>query len=772
MNIAALAFLGTFASANAQVKLTQAQLDSITKVYDLQEVAVVGIRANKTTPVAHTELKKEQIAELNRGKDLPFILSMTPSVTVSSDAGNGIGYTGIHVRGTDPSRVNVTANGIPVNDGESAQVYWVNMPDFASNMESVQIQRGVGTSTNGAGAFGATVSMETEKLGGKPYASIDASAGSYGTHKETFKFGTGLLNNHWAFSGRLSNLASDGYLDRASTNLGSYFLQAGYLSDNTVVKFVTFNGKEKTYHAWNYTSKYEQSLYGRTYNSCGEYYDKDGNAQYYKDQTDNYHQQHYQLLLDQVLTNELKLNIGLHYTRGDGYYEEYKNNRKLAEYGLSNIIFPTYDAAGKVNGTETIKKSDLIRRKQMGNDFWGFVSSLNYDNKSNLTATLGGGWNKYIGDHWGNVLWVKNYTDGLTPNFEYYRNKAVKYDGNIYAKANYEIFKGFSAYLDLQYRYTSINMNGCSDVWQAGPEESAYYKYNFFNPKFGLFYQINKNNNVYASVAVGHKEPTRNDYEDNYGSELKAEKLVDYELGYKYSSEKFTAGVNLYYMDYSNQFVLTGQLNEIGEMIASNENSGKSYRMGVELEAAYQPVKWFRWDVNATWSRNRNKNYTVNATGEDWSDQGAVNLGDTKTSFSPELIFNNFFTFNVKGFRAQIQSQYIGEQNLTNSGFTSALVQDNYGSGINEISMVLDDFFTTNVDLSYTFKFKKTLKSLTVGCTAYNIFSAKYDNNGWGYHEVAVGKDGKAYAWTDNLYEAGFAPQAPFNVLGHVSINF
>ncbi|MBP5479438.1 MAG: TonB-dependent receptor [Bacteroidaceae bacterium] len=747
----------------------QSQQDSISKVHELQEVAILGLRANKTTPVAYSELNKQQIQEMNKGKDIPFLLSMTPSVTISSDAGNGVGYTGIHVRGTDPSRVNVTANGIPVNDAESSQVYWVNMPDFASSMESVQIQRGVGTSTNGSGAFGATVSMETEKLGGKPYLSYDQSAGSYNTHKETLKFGTGLLNGHWAMSGRLSHLGSDGYLDRASTRLNSYFFQVGYLADNTMVKFVTFNGEENTYHAWNYASKYEQSLYGRTYNSCGEYKDANGNKQYYKDQTDNYHQQHYQLLLDQNIATMFKLNVGLHYTRGDGYYEEYKKKRSLAEYGLSNIIIPTYDEDGNVNGTKTVETADLIRRKQMGNDFFGFVSSLNFDNKDNITATLGGGWNKYVGDHWGNVLWVRNYTASLEPNFEYYRNKAVKYDGNIYAKGNWEIFDGFNTYLDLQYRHTSIDMNGCADWWLTSPEERMIRKYDFFNPKFGIFYKFNENNNVYASVAVGHKEPTRNDFEDNYGKELKAEQLIDWEVGYKFSSEKFTAGVNLYYMDYKNQFVLTGELNSIGEMIA--KNSGKSFRMGAEFEAAYQPVDWFRWDVNATLSRNRNIDYTVEGTNSDWSKIGSINLGDTPISFSPDFIFNNRFTFSHKGFRGQIQSQYIGEQYMTNTGFKSFVANDDYGKE-QTIGMTLGEFFTTNIDLAYTFKFRNTIKSLTVGCTIYNVFSKEYDNNGWAYCEIGKDANGNAYAWSSDVYEAGFAPSAPCHFMANLSINF
>ncbi|MBR1519669.1 MAG: TonB-dependent receptor [Bacteroidaceae bacterium] len=731
------------------------------KTVDLDEVNVISTRAGETTPVAHTNVSKEQIAELNTGKDLPFLLSMTPSVTLSSDAGNGIGYTTLRVRGVDPSRINITANGIPMNDAESAQVYWVNIPDFASSAENVQIQRGAGTSTNGAGAFGATVNIQTAKPGMVPSFGFDVSGGSYGSNKETFRFSTGLLKDHWAVQGRLSHISSDGYIDRASVKLNSYFLQGGYYGDNTVVKFITFNGQERTYHAWNYTSKYEQSLYGRTYNSCGEYYTEDGERHYYKDQTDNYHQQHYQLLWNQIFTPELSLNVGLHYTKGQGYYEQYKAGKKLYQFNL----VPSTD------GT----KGDLINRKQMDNDFYGFIASLNYDNKQGLTASLGGGWNKYDGDHFGNILWTRNAI--AEPNFEYYRNNAKKTDGNIYGKVNYEFIKGLSAFADLQYRHTGLRMNGPTDDYDKQKQQISFnqhYDYDFFNPKFGLFYQIDKHNHVYASLSIAHKEPTRNDYEDNIGANLKAEKLTDWEVGYKYQSAKFTAGVNLYCMQYTNQFVLTGQLNEIGEMIASNDNSGKSYRAGIELEAAYQPVKWFRWDVNATFSKNRNKDWTVsavdgiayeNSDGDDWNGQGTLNLGDTHTSFSPDVIFNNILTFSWKGFKAQLQSQYIGEQYMTNTGFRYAKVGDE------SIKMTLSDYFTNNIDLSYTFKMKH-IQSATVGVTLYNLTSLKYDNNGWAYCEVGKDANGKAYAWSTDLYESGFAPQAPFHFMAHLSLNF
>ena len=741
------------------------------KVIELQDVQVVSTRATRRTPMAYTNMDREQVQQLNKGKDIPYLLSMTPSVTMSSDAGTGIGYTGLHIRGTDPTRINVTANGIPINDAESSNVFWSNMPDFASSAEDIQIQRGVGTSTNGAGAFGATVNMQTERIGMQPFVGIDLTGGSYYTHKETVRFGTGLIDGHWGLQGRLSNISSKGYLDRASADMGSYFLQAGYFGDNTVVKFVTFNGKEETYHAWNYASKYEQELYGRTFNSCGLYYDEHGNMKYYEDQKDFYHQQHYQLLWDQRVDSQWKISTGLHYTKGSGYYEQYKYDTKLSKFGLNAADFFNPDGG-------EIKRTDLINQKWMDNDFYGIVASANYDNREGLTMNIGGGWNRYDGDHFGRYLWIKNYM-GNPAGKEYYRNDARKIDGNIYGKVHWEFAKGLSAFADLQYRHVSLRMDGPTDEWD-GSEQLTYNihsHYDFFNPKAGLFYDINPNIKAYASVAVAHKEPTRNDYEENMNADLKAERLTDYELGVKYSSERLTAGANIYYMDYKNQFVLTGEINDIGEMVSAN--SGRSYRFGIELEAAYKPVDWFRWDANATFSRNRNKNWEAAGVEEgSWSSIGTVSLGETPIAFSPETIFNNIFTFMHKCFRASLRSQFIGEQYMSNTGFKSFHVyeyDDNYNiTGEKTVGMTLKSNFVTHLDLSYTTKALSRfgIKEATAGMTIYNIFSEKYDNNGWAYCEIGLDKNGSPYAWSDSVYEAGFAPQAPCHLMFNVSLNF
>lgn len=799
-----LLFTAALTLATAQAKAAGdtkvAKTDSI-KTVALQEVQVFSTRAGKKTPMAFTNFSKQQIKQVNFGQDIPFLLSLTPSVTITSDAGNGIGYTTLRVRGTDPSRINITANGIPMNDAESSQLFWVNMGDFASSVESMQIQRGVGTSTNGSGAFGATLNMQTENIGVTPYAGIDVSGGSYDTHKETFRFGTGLIGGHWGFQGRLSNIGSHGYLDRASTKLNSYFLQGGYFSDNTVVKLITFNGTEKTYHAWNYTSKYEQSKYGRRYNSCGLMYtDENGKQHFYDNQTDNYHQQNYQLIWNQVLTNNLSLNAALHYTKGDGYYEEYKTDKGYADYGLA--VNDKNDVRVDKDDNKYYAKvyGDLIRQKKMDNDFYGAVASLYYNNRNGLSATIGGGWNKYDGDHFGLVKWAGNpykyykdadgdkfkdadgnkkfaYTGVVSriPDFEYYRNNAKKTDANVYGKLNYEFTEGLSAYVDLQYRYVGYKMQEPGD-WYGANADGKYIideDYNFFNPKFGLNYQITPNHRLYASYAIAHREPVRNNFENNYNGGLekpKAERLNDLEAGYRFQSSTFSAGANFYWMNYKDQFVLTGELDDIGEAVT--RNMPKSYRLGIELDAAWQPVDWFRWDANATWSKNRVKDITVVL--EDG--KTVENLGDQPLAFSPDFIFNNIFTFTYKGFRGSVMSQYVSDQNLTNTGFETMKCADENGNTTWE-TLQLKHHFTTNIDLSYNFSLKKVgMKDATIGVTLYNLFNAKYDNNGWAAPQYQKGSDGKVTAvntWdVRDGQAAGFAVSAPFNMMAHLSLNF
>ncbi|WP_300851728.1 TonB-dependent receptor, partial [uncultured Bacteroides sp.] len=595
----------------------------------LQEVEVIATRATAHTPVAYTNLSKEQLKKANTGVDMPYLLTFTPSVLTTSDAGAGIGYTSIRVRGTDATRINVTTNGIPMNDAESHSIFWVNTPDFASSLQDVQIQRGAGTSTNGAGAFGASINMQTQGISPTPYAEFSGSYGSFNTHKETVKAGTGIINGHWGFDARLSNVSSDGYIDRASVGLNAYFLQGGYYTDNTSIRLITFANKERTYHAWNYASKEEMEQYGRRYNSCGLMYeDEKGVQHFYEDQTDNYIQKHYQLLLNHRFNSQWNMNIGLHYTKGDGYYQEYKTRRTLVEYGLSPFVFDDKE----------VTKSDLVRKKAMDNKFGGGIFSFTYKG-DRLQATLGGALNRYDGDHFGRVLWVKSYVGDLNPDTDYYFNNATKNDGNIYLKANYELAKGVNAYMDLQYRHICYKIDGTNDKynWLASEMQrlDIHENFGFFNPKAGLSWQINPHHRLFVSFSEAQKEPTRNNYTDGrFDEHPKPERLLDYELGYTFAGKTFQAGANLYYMDYKDQLVLTGELNEIGEAMASNVPD--SYRMGVELMANLRLPCGFTWNINATLSKNRVKNFTETLfeNEEAGTEAWVINHGNTPLSFS------------------------------------------------------------------------------------------------------------------------------------------
>ena len=754
--LAALLISGTVAAGAA------APGDSL-KTVDLQDVQVVSVRASKKTPMAFTDMDKQALSRVNFGKDVPSLLSTMPSVTTSSDAGTGIGYTSIRVRGTDPTRINVTANGIPLNDGESSQLYWVNIGDFASSVQSMQLQRGVGTSTNGAGAFGATLNMQTDNLGTTPFAELHLTGGSYRTHKETVRFGTGLMGGHWAVQGRLSNIGSDGYVDRASSRLGSYFLQGAYFADNTMVKFVTFNGQENTYHAWDYASKADMEKYGRRYNPCGKYTDDKGNRTYYDNQTDIYHQQHYQLIWNQSLSNALKLNAALHYTKGEGYYEQYKTDQKLYKYWASTV-----------KG----EKSDLIRQKRMDNDFYGTVASLNYDDHERLAYSVGGGLNRYDGDHFGKLVWVRTPgSQTINPNSTYYDNNAKKTDGNIYGKLTYQLLQGLNAYIDLQYRHVDYKSTGTSQEFN-GPGDQVPLefkgKYDFVNPKAGFSYQPAPQHTFYVSYAIAHKEPTRNDFEDMLaeadGVEPKAERLNDLEVGYRYESPCFEAGLNVYYMDYKNQFVLTGAQDTNGEMIA--RNIPKSYRLGVELTAALRPFDGLQWDVNATWSRNRARDMKLNVIDPDTWDTEQVVVGETPLAFSPDWIVNSCLRYEWKGLSASLTTKYVSRQYMTNSGFDSYTDEDNQNA---QVSAVIDAFCTTDLDLSYTFKLR-SMKSITVGCTVYNLLNHEYESNGSCGLNFKKDANGRITAFSNNakyFYSwATFSAQAPIHALAHVSFNF
>ncbi|MBO7238886.1 MAG: TonB-dependent receptor [Bacteroidaceae bacterium] len=710
---------------------------------NLQEVEITATRATEQTPIAHTNISKEQLSKMNTGIDFPYLVATTPSVVTTSDAGTGIGYTSLRIRGTDGTRINVTANGIPINDAESHNVFWVNMPDIASSVKDIQIQRGAGTSTNGAGSFGASINLKTDKFNTHPYANLSGSYGSFNTYKATIGAGTGILHEHWALDMRLSSIGSDGYIERASTKLQSFYLQGAYYGENTSIRLIAFGGTEQTYHAWNYASKEEMELYGRRYNSCGYMFtDSTGTAHYYDGQTDNYTQLNAQLLIDHSFTEELKLNIGLHYTKGDGYYQEYKSNRKFKEYAL-----PTYFA-----GNEEIKKSDLIRKKAMDNHFGGAVFAVTYKNDK-VTAIAGGGANRYYGDHFGQVLWVKNYIGDLLPGNEYYRNNGTKNDINIYLRSDYRPIDCVNIYADLQYRHIGYRINGDNDKWNDATDSNQQLAikeyFNFFNPKAGVSWLLNSNNRLYASVGMAHKEPTRNNYTDGKLHEHPtAERLIDYELGYTFNSKRFYAGANIYFMDYKDQLVLTGELNEIGEPLAANIPD--SYRAGIELTAGIKLACGFGWNANATFSHNRIKNFTEVLYDDNTYEKWEIHHSDTPLAFSPAIIANNSFSYEWRGLEAELQSQYVSKQYMSNYGIESH---------------ALDAYFVTNLRLAYSFKFKG-VKKITVGATIYNLFNEEYENNGYAGSGYYTDSEGNRHRYD----YAGYAAQAGINAIGHINI--
>ena len=711
----------------------------------LQEVEILSVRATKTTPVAYSEISSKELSKTNTGIDLPYLVSMTPSAVATSDAGAGIGYTSLRIRGTDGTRINVTINDIPVNDAESHNVFWVNLPDIASSVKDIQIQRGAGTSTNGAGAFGASINMRTSIFNTLPYAKAYFSFGSFMTHKESVAAGTGIIADHWALDFRLSNIHSDGYIDRARADLKSYYMQGAYYGNNSTIRLIAFAGEEETYHAWNYASKEEMEMYGRRYNSCGYMFtDETGRPHYYDGQTDNYMQQNYQLLFDHSFSNTLGMNVGLHYTKGDGYYQEYKSGRKLAEYALQPYVI----------GSEEVKKSDLIRKKGMDNHFGGAVFSLSYKN-SHINATLGGGANRYFGKHFGHVLWVKEYVGNLVPDHEYYRNNGAKNDMNIYLKGDYKVTRGVNIYADMQYRHIRYTIGGNNDKWNYNDNTlqrlDVDERFNFFNPKAGISWQMDKSNRLFASASVAHKEPTRNNYTDGKLYEHpKAERLIDYELGYTFAKKIFNAGANLYFMDYKNQLVLTGELNEIGEPLSTN--IPKSYRAGIEITAGVALECGFRWNANATFSRNRIKDFTEVLYDDDTYEKWEIHHNNTPIAFSPDIIASNSFSYEWKGVEASLQSQYVGKQYMSNYGIEEH---------------TLDAYFITNLHLAYSFKLKG-VKNITVGATIYNLFNEEYENNGYAGSGYYTDSNGKRQRYN----YAGYAAQAGINVMGHINIEF
>lgn len=710
--LSVLALSLTAFTATAQEPVAQDTVKP--KDYKLDEVLVQSVRAGSATPVTFTNVTKEEIALRNLGQDVPVLLNYLPSVVTTTDAGNGFGYTGIRVRGADATRVNVTLNGIPFNDAESHGSFWVNMPDLASSAESIQLQRGVGTSTNGAGAFGASLNVLTDTYKHDASGEISGSYGSYNSRKNTVKFSTGLMNNKVEIAGRLSSLASDGYIDRASSDLKSYFLQGTYVGNTTLIKAIVFGGKEKTYQAWNGISA--DSLHtNRRFNPSGMYTDENGKTQYYDNQTDNYQQDNYQLHWNEKLSDTWSTNVALHYTKGKGYYENYQDNADFAEYGLTPV---------SVDGVPQTT-TDLINQKWLDNDFYGTTFSANY-RKENLNIVAGGGWNRYEGAHYGNVIWAQ-HSGNSRPGDKYYDNSATKNDFNVYTKANYQITEKLNLFGDLQYRrvvYKANNVLESNDTPQPVDDN-----FNFFNPKAGLTYTLNTRNDIYFSYGRANKEPRRSDYEN--GSS-KPESLNDFELGWRFKSGKSTLTVNGYYMRYKDQLVLTGQLDDVGGRIYTN--SGDSYRMGIEADATLYLTDKVILRPNIAISDNKNVDF-FNET-----ETGTENLGNTEIAFSPSVIAGNqLIVLPVKNVQVALLSKFVGEQFM-----------DNYESD----NAKLKSYFTTDLNINYEWKTKSVLKSIVFTGLVNNIFDKEYVSNGFMY--------GDPY----------YYPQAGINFLAGATLKF
>ncbi|RTE54517.1 TonB-dependent receptor [Arenibacter aquaticus] len=694
------------------------------KEITLDEVLVSAVRVTKQSPVTFTNLTKEQIKPRNLGQDIPVLMNFLPAVVTTSDAGAGVGYTGIRVRGSSGTRVNVTINGIPYNDSESHGSFWVNMPDFASSTESLQLQRGVGTSTNGSAAFGASLNLLTDAVSEEGYAQISSSIGSFGTLRNNLKFSTGLLNDQVEISGRLSRITSDGYIDRASSELESYFLQGSYVDDNTLIKALLFGGHEITYQAWNGIDA-ETLKTDRTFNSAGIYTDENGLTQYYDKEEDNYRQDHFQLHWNEQIANNWNTNLAFHYTKGRGYFEQYREDDDFSTYGIDPIT---------VDGEE-VDKTDLIRRRWLDNDFYGTTFSVTHD-QGNLNLILGGGWNKYEGGHFGEIIWAR-FSNNRDYEDRYYDNSSTKTDLNVFAKANYNFSDQWSVYGDLQYRTIGYKANG---------EETGLVDdtFNFFNPKAGITFDLNSNNNFYLSYARANREPNRNDYEN--GSP-KPEKLNDYELGWRYISPDIQLNTNIYYMRYKDQLVLTGELNDVGGALRANV--GDSYRVGIEIDANIALGEYFKIRPNLALSDNKNKNFVFQRDGE------LEELGDTHISFSPSIIAGNIFTYMPQeNIQLNLLTKFVGKQ---------------YMGNIDAKSSVLDAYSQTDFNVQYQINTNGFMKSIVLSGLVNNIFDNLYESNGYFY---TYDDDYSVPGTVTTIEGAGYYPQAGINFLLGASFNF
>ncbi len=689
------------------------------------EVVVTSIKAGDKTPVAKTNITKEELKTLNAADDMPLLLSMTPSVVYATESGIGVGNTSLRIRGTDATRINITVNGIPLNDSESQGVYWVNMPDFSSSVDEVQVQRGVGTSTNGGAAFGASINFNTTGYHAEPFTEISSTAGSFNTFKNSINTSTGLLKDKFSFDVRYSDLQSDGYVDYTFSDHQSLYLSGTMHLQNSFLKANIIHGKQRTGISWEGIHK-DSLKTNRTYNPAGQYTDENGNSRYYKNQTDNYIQTHYQLFYSQKIGNKWLMNTALHYTDGGGFYEEYKENKEFQQYGWEEVILPRLD---------TLKLTDMIRQKWLESDFYGFTASLNY-NYENLQMNFGGGWNKHDGDHYGMVVWAR-YAGVSEQEDEWYRNKGVKKDYNVYAKVNYQFSPQLNVFGDLQYRGIEYTMEGPDDDLVSLDQ---HHQYDFFNPKAGVFYTLNPKHQMYASYAVANREAARADFKEAKGdteANPKPERLNDVEVGYHFQSSKIAANINFYYMFYKDQLIPTGEKSSVGYTIMTNVE--KSYRTGIELDLGVQLLPKLRWDGNATFSKNIIKDFVQTYDpDEDPSNNNNVHIyhGDNQIAYSPNIIANSTFSFDaLRKTNLKLITKHVGEQYFDNT---------------ENAQRKLSDYTVFNAIVTQEFN-PTWMKKIELQLSVNNLFNTKYVSNAYGY------------IWFENnveKFEAAYYPQA------------
>ena len=707
----------------------QEKQQDTTKVEQLEEVLVKAVRVNATSPITHSNIIKKKLEKRNLGQDIPILLNFLPSVVTTSDAGAGVGYTGIRVRGIGAESTNITINGIPYNDAESLGTFWVDLPDFASSVESLQLQRGVGTSTNGSGAFGASINILTDVISEKANGEISNAFGSYNTRKHTLKFSTGTLNNHFEISGRLSQIKSDGYIDRATSDLKSYFLQASYIDDNTLIKALAFGGHEITYQAWNGIDA-ETLKIDRTFNPSGIFTDEEGEIQFYDNEVDNYKQDHYQLHFNERFNNNWSTNLGLNYSYGRGYFEQFKEDQDFADFNLEEITI----------GGETINTTDLIQRRWLDNDFYVINANANYKNDT-LNLMFGGSFSSYDGNHFGEIIWTQ-FASNSQIRDRFYNGKGKKNDFSIFSKVTYRLNNKVSLYGDLQIRLVDYKTSGTNSNRTLFIVNEDY---NFFNPKAGITYKINKNNNVYFSYARANREPSRSDFKNNL--DIKPEQLNDFELGWRHATEKFNISTNMYYMLYNEQLVLTGNIDDTGTPIRAN--NGESYRLGLEVESAIKISNKFTLQPNFTLSSNKNNETYSQIDGE------LVNLGKTNISFSPEFIAANALVFQPKeNLQFSFLSKYVGEQFMGNTD--------------SKVSK-LNSYFVNDFNVTYEIKTNSIFKSILFSGLVNNIFGSTYVSNGYYF---TYDDTWSSLGEITTIEDAGYYPQATTNFLLGLTLKF